>query len=109
MRDLRKFINENATNNAEKIEGQPTVSSNEFAGNYGERESFSTPEQIYDSLQGKSKDELTQRLFAEIARKKQNGTFSITEIENFATQISPMLDATAKSELAKLISSIKSQ
>ena len=109
MQDLKTFLKNRKNNTVQSKEETIKTNTSEFSGNYGESDSFETVQNVYDSLKDKSKGELMSTLMAEVAKRKQDGTFSNRDIEDFATRVAPMLDPTSRAELDRLVSLIKSQ
>ena len=101
MKDLKSFIN------SKKAKGEKVApSNNENAGNYSESKQ-ATPEEILNAYGGKSKSELMNVLFSEVAKKRQDGTLSDGELDAFANQVAPMLDETSRRELFSLVNALK--
>lgn len=108
MRDLRSFIRENQRKNEKSAPKDAEAQARDFAGNTQGSDNLS-PEEIMRSFEGKSKSELMGTLMAEVARKRSDGSLTNAELDAFSAQVAPMLDEAARSELFKLISTIKSQ
>ena len=70
--------------------------------------------QNYDNIrekakqyEGKSEDQLLNELFKKVSEGKQSGTLSNADLDNFAGQVAPMLNAEQRKKLQQLLSMIK--
>ena len=57
--------------------------------------------------EGASEDEILNAIVAEAENGKKKGTLTNAEIDNFANMILPLLNASQKQKLAKIIEKIK--
>ncbi|MBQ9941528.1 MAG: hypothetical protein IJP03_00830 [Christensenellaceae bacterium] len=55
-----------------------------------------------EALEGKSENELMERLFSAVQQGKKDGSFSPEALEQFARQVSPMLTPAQQQKLADL-------
>ncbi|MCH5155699.1 MAG: hypothetical protein J1F69_03750 [Clostridiales bacterium] len=58
---------------------------------------------------GKSEEELIRALRQNVAESKQNGTFSVEQLENFVSVVSPNLDEQSRNKLMALVDMIKGE
>ncbi len=54
-------------------------------------------------LEGKSQDELMERLLSEVEQGKKNGTFSRETLEEFVKNVSPMLGEAERERLREIM------
>ncbi len=76
--------------------------------NYKSEESTAADIPSADKYAGMNESELMAELMKSIAAAKQDGTFSIDELEAFAAFAAPSLDEKAQARLKGIIEAIKS-
>ena len=90
MRDFKSFQKNNYTSNPQNSKNAMDMLS-AFAKKY----------------EGASQSEIISAIIEEAERGKRNGTLTNQEIDNFANMIRPMLNASQKEQLTKIINRIK--
>ncbi len=56
---------------------------------------------------GKNQNDLMRAVYEEAKKGKQNGTLKNSDLENFATMLSPMLDSTQRKMLNRVVNELK--
>ncbi|MDR1094249.1 MAG: hypothetical protein LBL66_08900 [Clostridiales bacterium] len=71
------------------------------------KQEFDRLKQTASKYEGKSESELMGELFKKVAQGKKDGTFNAAEVERFAAQLGPMLNAEQRARLQSLIKMIQ--
>ena len=74
-----------------------------------DKDSVKNAENMYKKYSGKSQEELQSELFKLVSKNKQSGQLNEKQIENFTSQVSPLLDPNQKQKLNEIINMIKKQ
>ena len=56
---------------------------------------------------GKNQNDLMRAVYEEAKKGKQNGTLKNSDLDNFATMLSPMLDANQRKMLSRVVNELK--
>ena len=94
MKKFSEYVNNNektTTKNSEKI-------MNESA--------FELLKRVASKYEGASQEDLMNAIMKEAKLAKERGTLSVNEIQNFVLTISPMLTASQRVELEKIVKQI---
>ncbi|GHV01826.1 hypothetical protein FACS1894211_12230 [Clostridia bacterium] len=71
------------------------------------RQEYDRLKKTASKYEGKSESELMSELMKKVAQGKKDGSFSAAEIERFAGQLGPMLNAGQQARLQSLIKMIQ--
>ncbi len=93
MQDFNSFVND------EKQKGQ----------NLGDMDKnlYDLVGSLANRFDGKSQQDLIKAIYAEAKKGKQNGTLSNAQIDDFVSQLSPLLDDKKRKMLIKIANELK--
>ncbi len=92
MQDFNEYIkNQNRSNPESNFNGNIFNLVNSLAGKFD----------------GKSQNDLMKAIYEEAKKGKQNGTLKNSDIDNFASMLSPLLDDKKRKMLYKIVEELK--
>ena len=94
MEDFNSYVN-NAKNNKTK------------APNGMDKNLYNLVSSLAGKFDGKSQNDLIKALYQEAKKGKEQGTLSNTDIDNFVSMLSPMLDDKKRKMLLKIADELK--
>lgn len=77
---------------------------------FSNQDNSATKEDImdeYEKLKDLPQDQLSRRLFEEVARQKRNGSFNYDQLEGILEQIKPFLPEENYESIKRILSSLK--
>ncbi len=87
--------------------GKPSDNENNSGGENSQQNIINLVTKLASKYDGKNTSELITAIYNEAKRGKQNGTLTNRDIDNFASMLSPMLDAQKRKMLYKITDELK--
>ena len=94
MQDFNSYVNSQKGKEQETIKGM-------------DKNLYNLALSLANKFDGKSQTELIKAIYDEAKKGKQNGTLTNSEIDNFVSMLSPLLDDKKRKMLLKIASELK--
>ena len=100
---FKRYVNSQNDTNKNNIESE--VKSKLSGENFNKE--YKSAENLYNQYKNYSQDELTEMLYSQVLRDKQNGTFDMAKIENSINMILPYVSASQRQNLLNMLEKIR--
>ena len=94
MQDFNSYVNSQKGKEQDAIKGM-------------DKNLYNLVQSLANKFDGKSQTELIKAIYDEAKKGKQNGTLTNSEIDNFVSMLSPLLDDKKRKMLSKITAELK--